>query len=181
MIRRWSLVIGVFILFALCSPLSTFAQSFSASVDKNVVQQGEQFTLTLSLEGSTNAGNLKFPDMPNFMVLSGPNQSTNMQWVNGQVSQSVSFSYILQPRDVGKFTIPSASINVGGKNLQTQPIAMEVTKGAPPQRQQQNQQQQNGSVEQQIAQKTFFYVQLLIEGKYIKVSKLLLRGKSIRV
>ena len=150
-IRHWSLVISVFILFALFSPLSAFAQSFSASVDKNVVQQGEQFTLTLSLEGSTNAGNLKLPDMPNFMVLSGPNQSTNMQWVNGQVSQSVSFSYILQPRDVGKFTIPSASINVSGKNLQTQPIAMEVTKGAPQQQRQQNQQQQKqGSIEQQI-------------------------------
>ena len=105
-IRNLLFAICIVILIAPCSKL--FAQSFSASVDKNVVQQGEQFTLTLSLEGSTNAGNLKLPDMPNFMVLSGPNQSTNMQWVNGQVSQSVSFSYILQPRDVGKFTIPSA-------------------------------------------------------------------------
>jgi len=154
-IGHWSLVICFCLLYALCSPLSAFAQNFSASVDKNVVQQGEQFTLTLSLEGSSSASNLRLPEMANFMILSGPNQSTNMQWVNGRVSQSVSFTYILQPRDVGKFSIPSATINVGGKNLQTQPISIEVTKGAPPQKKQQNQQDQNASVDQQIRDNLF--------------------------
>ena len=150
---RYSITTILFLLFAFCSPL--FAQTFSASVDKSIVGAGEQFTLTLSVDGATGVSNLKLPDMPNFMVLSGPNQSTNMQWVNGQVSQSISFTYILQPRDVGKFTIGSASVNVGGKTLQTKPIAIEVLKGAPPQQKQRQGNQQQGSVEQQIAENLF--------------------------
>ncbi|MBS4028066.1 MAG: protein BatD [Ignavibacteriales bacterium] len=153
-IGHWSLVVCVFLVSALCSPL--IAQNFSSAVDRTTVAVGEQFTLTLTLDGATNASSLKLPDMPNFMVLSGPNQSTNMQWVNGQVSQSVIFTYILQPRDVGKFTIGGASINVGGKNLQTQPIAIEVLKAAQQQQRQQNQkQQQQGSIEQQIGDNLF--------------------------
>jgi hypothetical protein len=155
-IRYSSFVICLF----LCSefipfPTRLFAQTFSASVDKSTVAVGEQFTLTLDVDGATGVSNLKLPEMPNFMVLSGPNQSTNMQWVNGQVSQSISFTYILQPRDVGKFTIGSASVNVGGKMLQTKPIAIEVLKGAPPQQRQKQGNQQQGSVEQQIADNLF--------------------------
>ena len=70
-----------------------FAQepSFQSSVDHNPVGVGEEFTFTLALNnGGVGGGkNLKLPDLSKFRILSGPNQSTSMQFVNGAMSSSV--------------------------------------------------------------------------------------------
>ena len=107
--------------------------SFVAEVNKNPVAVGEQFGVTFTLQSSSAGGGKNFtpPDLKAFQILSGPNQSTSMQFINGSVSSSVAYSYILQARDVGTFVIPSASIESGGKVLRTQPATMQVTKGAP--------------------------------------------------
>jgi hypothetical protein len=107
--------------------------SFSASVDKNPVTLGDQVTLSLTL---TNAGmgggkNLRLPDLSKFHIMGGPNQSTSMQFINGAVSSSVTYSYILQPNEMGKLTIGAASIEAGGKVYKTAPITIEVVKGTP--------------------------------------------------
>lgn len=124
--------------------VATLAQaedsSFQASVDKNPVGQGDQFTLsfTLSNAGMGGGKNFQVSDLRKFLIMSGPNQSSSMQFVNGAVSSSVSYSYILQPREMGKFTIGPASIEVGGKVYKTSPITVEVVKGTPRSRQQAN-------------------------------------------
>ncbi len=119
-------------------PGTGFAQgaSFQASVDKNPVGVGDQFTLTLTLTNAGAAGgkNLQLPDLGKFHIMSGPNESTSMQFINGAVSSSVSYSYVLQPKEIGKVTIGPASIEAGGKKYTTEPIAFEVVKGAPPPR-----------------------------------------------
>jgi hypothetical protein len=102
---------------------------FTASVDKEQVSFGDYFQLTFTFEGSQGGKNFRPPAFNNFMVLSGPNQSTRMQIINGAVSSSISYTYILQPRDEGKFTIGSASIEAEGKKYQSQPITIEVVKG----------------------------------------------------
>ena len=114
--------------------------TFTASVDKNPVGMGDQFTLSLVL---TSAGmgagkNLQLPDLGRFRVMSGPNQSQSMQFINGAVSSSLTYSYVLQPKEIGKFTIGGASIEVGGKVYTTTPFVLEVVKGAPKPRQEQN-------------------------------------------
>lgn len=106
--------------------------SFSAAVDKNSVALDEQFTYQLTFNGSGMSGgkHLVLPDLSKFLMLSGPNESTSMQIINGSVSSSVTYTYILQPREAGKFTIGAASIEAGGKRYTTQPIDMTVAKGA---------------------------------------------------
>jgi len=122
----------------LCVLLAAFAgqalsQTFTASVDRNQVATGERFSLDLTMTGGGTGGgkNLKLPDLGKFMILSGPNQSTSMQIVNGNVSSSVSYGYVLQPREPGRFTIGPASIEVGGRTITTQPIEITVVKGNP--------------------------------------------------
>ncbi len=107
------------------------SQTFTAAVDRNPVSTGDHFTLEFTMTGSGTGGgkNLKLPDLGKFMTLSGPNQSTSMQIVNGNVSSTVSYSYVMQPREAGKFTIGPASIDVNGKTLHTQPIELTVVKG----------------------------------------------------
>lgn len=112
--------------------------SFEASVDKNPVALGDQFTLSIVLSNAGMGGgkNMKLPDLSNFHIMSGPNQSTSMQFINGAVSSSVTYSYVLQPKEMGKFTIGSATIEVGGKQYSTKPFTLEVVKGSPRPKQQ---------------------------------------------
>ncbi len=112
--------------------------TFQASVDKNPVSLGDQFTLTLSLNSAGMGGgkNLQLPDLAKFLILSGPNQSSSVQIVNGAVSSSFTYSYVLQPRELGKFTIGAFSIDADGKTYRTSPLTIEVDKSAPRPKQQ---------------------------------------------
>jgi hypothetical protein len=101
--------------------------SFTSSVSKNRIVVGEQFQLSFSI--NTNASNFNAPDLSNFVVYSGPNQSSSMQIINGSVSQTISISYVLAAKKEGKFSIGAANIQVGNKLLNTKPITIEVGKG----------------------------------------------------
>jgi len=113
--------------------------AFTAAVDPARVAAGEQFQLTFTFNGSdvNSVRNLKAPDFNQFVVISGPNQSTNMQWINGQMSASIAYTYILYARQAGKFTIGSAAIEYKGKALKSNAIQIEITQGKPKQQQKQ--------------------------------------------
>lgn len=81
--------------------------------------------------------NLKLPNLNDFHLLSGPHTSQSMQWVNGNMSQSVSYSYILKPKKEGSFKLGKASINIGGTTLESNELTIQVTAAS-----QQNAQQQ---------------------------------------
>ncbi len=153
-------------LLILIIPGSIFAQNvkFNASA-KNVVVVGEQFRLTYVV--NAQGSGFKGSSLSDFVVLSGPNQSTSSQTqiVNGKVTQSISysFSYILQAKKEGSFTISSASITVDNKEYKSNALKVRVianpNKGQTKQqsgRPQQQQQQQSGSGAQAIANKDLF-------------------------
>jgi hypothetical protein len=128
--------------------LSAQDVSFTAAVDKNPVAADEQFTLefTITTTGAS-ARNFKSPDLSKFLVLSGPNQSTSMQIINGAVSSSQSFSYVVQAREVGKISIGAATIEVGGNQYKSNSIDLTVSKGSGQNKQQQAQQKQDQTVD----------------------------------
>lgn len=119
--------------FLLFSVQILIAQSFTASVDKNPVAENERFEVYFTFEGSdiNSIRNFNPPSFNNFKMLSGPNQSTSMQIINGAVSASRTFSYILLPTSTGTFTIGSASIQFKGQILKTEPLKITVVKGTP--------------------------------------------------
>jgi len=112
-----------------------FAQEakFVAQVTKTTVATGEQFELTFSVNG--DAGSFNPPDLNDFQLLSGPNTSNSMEFVNGKATSSSSVSYILTPVRVGTFTIGPATAVINGKKMTTNPIKMTVVKGRPVQQQ----------------------------------------------
>lgn len=111
-----------------------FAQEtkFVAQVTKTTVATGEQFELTFSVNG--DAGSFNPPDLNDFQLLSGPNTSNSMEFVNGKATSSSSVSYILTPVRVGTFTIGPATAIINGKKMSTNPIKMTVVKGRPSRR-----------------------------------------------
>jgi len=87
-------ILGAFLL--LSTGLKAQEVSFSTSVTKNRVQVGENFQLIYTLNSMGNG--FKGPDLSSFDVLSGPSQSTNVQFINGAMSQSMTIYYVLTPK-----------------------------------------------------------------------------------
>ncbi len=108
------------------------AQSFVATVDNNKVAENDRFELRFTFEGKNlNAlKNFNPPSLKDFRVLSGPNQSTSMQIINGVSSSSLTLSYILMPNTTGAFTIGGASIQYENKTYNTDPIKITIVKGS---------------------------------------------------
>ena len=113
-------------------PANIISQSFTAAASSTKVGDGEQFEVSFTYSGADiNAvGNFQAPNFKDFLVLSGPNQSSSMQIINGAVSGSRVFTYYLQPRSMGKFTIGSAAVSVKGQTLKSAPLTIEVVKGS---------------------------------------------------
>lgn len=121
-----------FILILLLFSRLLWAQSFVASVSASKVGENDRFEVTFTFEGKDiNAvKNFLPPSFRDFRVLSGPNQSTSMQIINGVSSSSLSLSYILLPHATGAYTIESASIQYNGQTYKTDPIKITVVKGS---------------------------------------------------
>jgi hypothetical protein len=129
------------VLGVLATPVFAQDATFVASVGQTPVTSGEQFTVsfTISASEATGAKSFQAPDFGQLVVLSGPNSSTQMQIINGRMSASMSYSYILYARQPGKYTIGAASIEYKGKTLRTQPLQIEVVQGKPQQKAQRQQ------------------------------------------
>ena len=97
-----------------------------ASVNKNRVPLNETVVLTVTLTGS----NLTEPSIPDIegLVAYPAGQSQNISIINGQMASSSSFSYILQPKSIGTFTIGPIQVKQGNDIHQTDAIQIEVTK-----------------------------------------------------
>ncbi len=103
------------------------AQNFVAQASKTRVAVGETFQISFTL--NTNGSGFKAPSLADFEVYGGPNQSSNVTFVNGSMSQSISLSYILAPKKEGKFTIGPASISTSNGVIRSNALTIEVSKG----------------------------------------------------
>lgn len=101
--------------------------SFEA-LAKSTVSVGERFQISFSL--NNNGSGFKAPSFAGFEILSGPNQSTSMQFVNGAMSQSLTYTYVLQASKEGTFTIAPAKIKVNGTEIESNELKITVVKGA---------------------------------------------------
>jgi hypothetical protein len=121
---RFWLIIGF-----LLTATRVFADvSVVASVDRTRIGFGESVTLTVAVQGA-HTGDPSVPKVDG-LTFSGPSTSTSFSFVNGQTSQSISYTYQVTPGRTGEFTIPAIGVDVGGKTYSTVPIKLVVEKGA---------------------------------------------------
>jgi len=66
------------------------------------------------------------PDFDRLKVVSGPNVSTSMQFVNGKMTSSLSYSYIFYPDEIGEYFISPAYFTVRDTVYETPPISIIV-------------------------------------------------------
>jgi hypothetical protein len=106
------------------------AQEFNASIDKSSVGQNERFQIYFTFQdGDINKlQNFSPPSFKGLNILSGPNESRSMQIINGQVSGSLTYSFIAVGTQLGKVEIGSAKVNYNGTTLRTEPIIVTIVK-----------------------------------------------------
>lgn len=111
--------------------------SMRASVDRSAVGLGQEFALTVTVEGEDMAGvpRPELPPLPDFNLISqSQSSSTSVQIINGQVKKrsSVNFVHVLSAKKLGKLDIGPCLLKYQGQEYQSQPIQIEVVKSAQP-------------------------------------------------
>ena len=175
-----------FILFVLVSFLKAQNISFEASVDRTTVGLGESFELKFTIKASNiNAvRGFKPPNLSNLFILSGPNQSTSMQIINGAMSASISYSYILQAKNPGSLTIGPASIFYENKEYFTKPITLNIVRSSTQPKQSQTQQNNTQVITKDLSQNIFLRAfvdkQKVYKGEQVNVTfKLYISGVGV--
>lgn len=96
----------------------------SAELSRPQVALGDQLTLLVTVTGDqTSLPSPKLPVLDAFSVYDS-GQSQNLNFINGRISSSVVYSYVLAPRAAGKFKIPP--ITADGAAAPTAPLDVEV-------------------------------------------------------
>jgi hypothetical protein len=93
---------------------------FTVEVSSDSILMNNYFTVSFTLENAEGA-NFMPPAFDEFEVASGPNTSSSMSIMNGKVSQKVTYTYYLRPRDIGNYFIEPASIESDEGVLETLP------------------------------------------------------------
>lgn len=121
----------LFFIALLFTPVLGWTQgkvSFETTADARQVVLGSYFEVSYTLSNA-NGTDFKAPRFDAFNVLSGPSRSVSTTSINGRWSKKMSYNYTLQPKQVGKFAIPPATIKVNGEVFKSNVIYIEVEKG----------------------------------------------------
>ncbi len=115
-------------LFFIFSAAVSFGQvKFSASSNGRVIGKNDYLQVDFTVENAGTIENFNPPSFKNFTIVSGPNNQSSMTSINGNVKQSISVSFVLQPISTGKFTIDPAVAQVNGKEFRSNPLSIQVT------------------------------------------------------
>ena len=144
--------------------------TFTAAASHDVVKTGDRFKIQFS--SNTELSNFKAPKLSNFRVLSGPNQSTQMSWVNGKTSSSISYTYVLMAVKEGVFTIGPAVAVANGKAIKTNSLKITVGKGVKVQQgnnQSKSQTKSGGSASDELFIRSTVTRKKVYQGEQIKI------------
>ncbi len=107
--------------------LSISAQKaeLKVKVSKNKLGLNQRLKIEFSVN-KQGADDFTPPKFDDFRVIQGPSQSISQSWINGKVSFSKSYSYIIKPKRKGELIIGPASIKVNGATLNSKMIKVVV-------------------------------------------------------
>ncbi len=108
-----------------------FSNSWAAGIQVKAELRPSTFALDqeaeliITVDGTSSAQ----PDLPNAQGLhfQPRGQSQQTSWVNGQVSASVAFNFVVQADKPGQYTIGPVNVTAEGKTYTTQPLSCTVS------------------------------------------------------
>ena len=150
------------VLLLLSMSLQALTQ-LSAQVDKNPALRGESVTLTVRANAKVAADAINFRALEQDFTVMLPSVSTSSQIINGQASQSTSWTVVLLPKAAGSFTIPAFTL----QGLSSEPITLQVLDETPQSSSNKGELFLQASIEQQqlyVQQLSYYQVTIYFNG-----------------
>jgi len=113
-------------LIAFLLSISCMAQesTFELNISSDSILLGN--FVELSFTAVNIEGEFEGPDLSMFNVVGGPNISSSVSSINGDVRRQITYSYYIEPMDIGSYTIPPAYLSMGETGMETAPQSIEV-------------------------------------------------------
>jgi hypothetical protein len=126
-VKRIGRLTGLWVAILLSSAVWGQGIQINASSSRTTVGLNEPFRI----HWSWSARNTKLtpPNLQDFIIVSGPYQSSQTQIINGSASFTRKVSYEVVATKEGRFTIPPATLMEGGKLYKSNPLNIEVKQG----------------------------------------------------
>lgn len=122
--------VGVALAALLLGAGGAAATTFQARVNATRIGVDDQVQLTITLAGASPKGEISMPALKGLEVVGGPSVSTQVSFVNGAISQSRSYTFVLRPTAVGQATIGPARVTLADGEHTTAEITIEVVEGS---------------------------------------------------
>jgi hypothetical protein len=125
--KRTAGLIPILILLITAAAVNAAEPSLSISVDRDQATLADSINLTLSVEGAS--GEPQLPSSPAFEI-TRQGSSSRVQIINGKMSSSVDYSYVLYPKKEGVFIIGPATLDNNGSRVTSNTVSITIQKAA---------------------------------------------------
>lgn len=120
----------VSIFAAALAVISAWAQPSIRVEVHNIVELQERFNVGFVVEGENSPSSFEWEAGDDFTVVWGPQKgsSTSIQIINGKTTRSsqTTYTYILQAKKTGTFTLPPATARIKGAEIQSKAVQIQV-------------------------------------------------------
>jgi oxygen tolerance protein BatD len=97
----------------------------TASVDKQELTLEDSVYFSIVVEGTQNSPPPELPTLDSFRIRS-LGSSSSIQIINSERSSSITYNFVLIPKETGTFTIDPATVSIDENKYQTEPITLIV-------------------------------------------------------
>ena len=106
------------------------APKVTASLSSATISVGESVDLEVTIQGDARAEQPAAPTVEG-LQFNGASQSSQMSIIGADVTHRTTYTLRYIGRKEGKVSIPGIAVNVGGQQVNTEPLALTVTADAP--------------------------------------------------
>lgn len=125
MTGRSKFALFIFILFfTITLPVFAAEPSFRLAIDSTSLEKGVSSKLRLIVENASGAEVVEIQGLENFQVIN-QGRSTSTSIVNGAISRSETYSYVILPREAGEFSLKGI-VRYRGKTYETNQLQVTV-------------------------------------------------------
>lgn len=122
------MIFNLFLVVGICFSQNLKAQQLKVTPQKVNIKVGETFEVSYSID-QAGKGSFNPPNLTDaFAVVSGPNQYSSTQWINGQMTSSMRFSYALKAVKTGSHELAGASFKTRKKTYKANSVRVQATK-----------------------------------------------------
>ncbi|MDB5229965.1 MAG: hypothetical protein JWN76_770 [Chitinophagaceae bacterium] len=128
--NRYNILFTVLLLFSFSAANSQL--SFEIRVSTRTIFSNQEVQAEYVVKNATRLESFTGPQFNGWKIISGPVYSSQQSNINGQISNEVSYVYVLVPARAGRLILPGTTVVAAGKTLSCKPVSIMVKSGKAP-------------------------------------------------